>query len=40
MLQLGRHGLEVTLPEYTEARHYQRLMDIQAEVMGNSAVAR
>ena len=40
MLQLGKRGLEVTLQEYTEARHYQRLTDIQAEVMGNSAVPR
>jgi len=33
MQQLGRHGLEMTLPEYTEAAHYQRLIEIQAEVL-------
>ena len=40
MQQLGRHGLEVTLPEYTEAVYYQRLIAIQAEVLAERSAFR
>jgi len=40
MLQLGQRGLKVTLPEYTESRHYQSLTDLQAEVMEKHSARR
>ncbi|MCC6612964.1 MAG: glycosyltransferase family 4 protein [Anaerolineae bacterium] len=34
LLSMGRHGLEVTLPKYSEAAHYDGLMKIHAELAG------
>lgn len=34
LLRMGKHGLEATLPKYSEAAHYDGLMKIHAEVLG------
>jgi len=39
LLQMGRRGLEETLPRYHEEVHYRKLLEIQAEVLAHRCVA-